>query len=139
MVSKYPKAPEFNVEGAFEKSKIYKCTWKGDKGEHSNTVLSDSATLLKCGTGPTKIISSDVKGGKGTATLVITQGTSNVPGTPDASKVTYYACANLVSDFMLDCDTGCALEGSAARGGQASFTSVGKSSCLLVQAIVYCM
>ena len=80
------------VEGAFEKGKSYTCTFKGDVGESSTTVNAQSTTTLNCGEGPTKVISKDFSTDRGTCTLVITQGSDNVPGSA-AKTVTYYVCA----------------------------------------------
>ena len=69
--SNYPKDASYTVEGAFEKGKTYKCTYKGDLGETSNTVVAQSSDTLDCGTGPGKQISKDFKDGVGKCTLVV--------------------------------------------------------------------
>ena len=119
------------VEGGFERGKAYKCTFKGDLGESSITVVAQSTSMINCGEGPTKPISKDFNIETGTCTLVITQGSDNVPGNA-ASKVTYYVCGGDSKDFLVDCVSGCALNSNdpLGRSGQQAFTNPGISpSC----------
>ena len=90
------------------KGKSYKCTFKGNKGTKSNTVTAQSTTTLACGEGPTKAISSEIENFIGYATLQVTQGSTVLPGTPDAKRIEYTACgpSGFNSDYAHDCTSG---------------------------------
>lgn len=102
------KPSTYTVTGVFVKGKSYKCTFKGNKGESSNTVTAQSTTTLACGEGPTNAISSDFTSFMGYATLQVTQGSTDLPGTPDARRVKYTACGSsgFNSDYVFHCESG---------------------------------
>ena len=122
--SNFPKAATYTVTGAFEKGKAYKCIFRGDRGETSNTVVAQSTDTLLCGAGPTKQISSWYSEGAGKATLVIMQGSDTLAGTAAAKNIMYYTCT--AGDFVADCMSGCPITNIA---GQKEYTSAGTSVC----------